>query len=328
MTASARTVRISASLLAALVLAACSPVRTLPEDGFVKVPGGRVAFRVLGTGNAVPVLMIHGGPGGSSCNFASTMGGLAATRPVVVYDQLGAGNSDKMTDLARDAVLPRFVAEVVALRERLGLKEVHLVGASWGATVALEYLLTAKPEGVRSVSFVGPLLSTPMWIDDAKSLVRLLPPESQQAIQSAIASGKFDTPEFKAADVVFSKNFNRRTVLSKERLRAEFGPCTSSSVRSNRALYEYMWGPSEFVATGTLRDYDRVDRLRELALPTLFMAGEYDEARPATMLKFQALVPGSVVKVIPDAGHSISVDQTKLFNDTLAEFMAAAERAR
>lgn len=316
------------SLLAALALAACTPVRPLPEDGFVKVPGGRVAFRVLGSGASVPVLMIHGGPGGTGCNFASTMGGLAASRPVVVYDQLGSGNSDRMTDLARDAVLPRFVDEVSAIRERLGLKEIHLVGASWGATVALEYMLTAKPEGVRSLSFVGPLLSTPLWIEDAKSLVKMLPPESQEAIRAAIASGKFDTPEFKAADAVFSRNFNRRTVLSNERIKAEFGPCTSSPVRSNRVLYETMWGPSEFVATGTLREYERVDRLRELKVPTLFMVGEYDEARPDTMRKFQALVPGSIVKVIPDSGHSISVDQTRLFNDTLGEFMKDAERAR
>jgi pimeloyl-ACP methyl ester carboxylesterase len=46
------------------------------------------------------------------------------------------------------------------------------------------------------------------------------------------------------------------------------------------------------------------------------------------MRKFQALVPGSIVKVITDSGHSISVDQTKLFNDTLGEFMKGAERAQ
>jgi proline iminopeptidase len=193
--------RVLCAALSGLLLA-CSPARVLPEDGFVQVPGGRVAFRVIGTGNAVPVLMIHGGPGGNSCGFASTMSGLASTRPVVIYDQLGTGNSDRMSDLARDATLERFVAEVAEIRTRLGLAEVHLVGHSWGAKVALEYLLTAKPTGVRSVSFVGPLLSTPVWIEDAKSLVQSLPQESRDAINEATASGKFDTAAQVAGSVV------------------------------------------------------------------------------------------------------------------------------
>ena len=314
-----------AALLLLALGAGCAtvPAPALPEDGFVRVPGGRVAFKVLGSGAAIPVLMIHGGPGGVSCGFAGHMGGLAAARPVVIYDQLGSGNSDRMLDLRRDAVLPRFVDEVTAIRARLGLKQVHLVGHSWGATVALEYLLTAKPEGVRSVSFVGPLLSTPLWIDDAKVLVTQLPAESQKAINDAVVTGKYDTPAFDQANRVFAKNFGRRSTPVKG---AAPSPCASSPVPFNKVLYEYMWGPSEFVANGTLRDYDRTGRLQELKLPTLFMVGEYDEARPATILKFQALVPGSIVKVLPNAGHGSFVDQTKAYNDVLVEFMTAAER--
>jgi proline iminopeptidase len=254
------------------------------------------------------------------------MGGLAGTRPVVMYDQLGTGNSDRMTDLARDARLERFVAEVAEIRARLGLSEVHLVGHSWGATVALEYLLTAKPAGVRSVSFVGPLLSTPIWIEDAKALVQSLPAESRDAINAAIAAGKFDTPAFEAANKVFNNHFNARTTLSKERIAREFGPCKSSPVRFSKDLYEHMWGPSEFVSNGTLRAYDRLDRLKELKLPTMFLVGEFDEARPATMLKFQAQVPGSVVKVIPNAAHAVPTDATQEFNEALAQFMESAER--
>jgi proline iminopeptidase len=101
--------------------------------------------------------------------------------------------------------------------------------------------------------------------------------------------------------------------------------CESTPVRFNAELYEYMWGPSEFVATGTLRDYDRIDRLAEIRIPTLFLVGEHDEARPETMLEFQALVPGSVVKVIPDAAHVVNVDQSQAFNRAIDEFLSAVE---
>ena len=320
------TTTLLAALLATLLtVVGCSTTRPLPDDGFVQVPGGRIAFRVLGEGSGIPVLMIHGGPGGTSCGYANTLNALAESRPVIIYDQLGSGNSDLLVDLPRDAVLSRFVAEVAAVRARLGLAEVHLVGHSWGATVALEYLLTAKPVGVRSVSFVGPLISTPLWIEDTKALVKLLPAGTQDVINKALVSGNFGTPEFEAADTVFSQNFGIRTSMSKEERTKRFPICASTPRRFNKELYEYMWGPAEFISTGTLRNYDRVDRLRDLKLPTMFLAGEFDTARPETMRRFQALVPGSVVKVIPGAGHGVATDQTRAFNEALADFLASVD---
>jgi proline iminopeptidase len=306
--------------IAASGLFACTSLQPLPDDGFVDAPGGRIAFRVIGGGDGVPVLLIHGGPGATSCSYVSTVDGIASSRAVVVYDQLGSGNSDRMRDMARDATLSRFVGEVAAIRQQLGLEEVHLVGHSWGATVALEYLLTASPTGVRSVSFVGPLLSTPRWIADANALVGQLPEDAQVAIRAAKASGRYDTPEFEAANEVFEKHFGSRAP------RQSFPACESMPIRFNSQLYEYMWGPSEFVSTGTLRDYDRLEQLRELKLPTLFLVGQYDEVRVETAREFQARVPGSILRVIPDAGHGIQRDQPEAFNDVIVEFIEGVER--
>jgi proline iminopeptidase len=309
-----------ASVVAVSGLFACAGPAPLPDDGFVDVPGGRVAFRVIGGGDAVPVLLIHGGPGATSCSYVGTVQGLASKRAVVVYDQLGSGNSDRMLDLERDATLPRFVSEIEAIRQQLGLEEVHLVGHSWGATVALEYLLTAKPTGVRSVTFVGPLISTPLWIRDANELVEQLPGEAQEAIRAAVSSGKYDTPEFEAANEIFESHFGSRAP------RRSYPACESVPVRFNSQLYEHMWGPSEFISTGTLREYDRVQQLRDLKLPTLFLVGEYDEVRVATAHEFQARVAGSIVRVVPDAGHSIQRDQPQAFNGIIAEFISGAEK--
>ncbi len=312
-------------LLAALpiiVLACSSPAPTpgLPDDGYVDVPGGRVAFRVIGEAGEVPLLVIHGGPGGSSCSYVTTFTGIAEERPVVVYDQLGSGYSDRITDLERYGVLSRFVEEVTAIRNELGLDQVHLMGKSWGATVALEYMLTANPTGVLSLSLVGPLVSTPRWLQDANDLVADLSEESQAAVKAAIESGDFESEAFQAANSEFSSNFGVRTPGARQALTA-----CAASPRGGSGLYQYMWGPSEFLSTGTLREYDRLDRLPELDLPVLFLAGEYDEARPATMREFQALVPGSVVTILPDAGHGSNVDQPELFNAAVREFLAGVE---
>lgn len=306
-------------IASATVASAAAP---LPDDGFVDVPGGRVAFRVIGTRDGIPVLVIHGGPGGSGCSYVGAMAGVAASRPVVTYDQLRSGNSDRMVDLKRDGVLPRFVAEVTAIRQQLGIKDVHLVGHSWGAAVVLEYLLTGDRTGVRSVTFVGPLISTPRWIEDAGRRVQSLPKDTQDAITAANSSGQYDTPEFKAANEAYMGLFLSRTPLDQWRI----PECESAPVEFNAAVYEQMWGPSEFVATGTLRDYDRIPRLGEVKLPTLFLIGEYDEVLLATIREYQARVPGSIVKVIPGAAHMINVDQPQAFSAAIAEFLTSVDR--
>lgn len=306
------------SLLATIV--ACGEVQKLPDDGFVDVPGGRVAFRIIGSGSSTPVLFIHGGPGGSSCSFIANVDGIAADRPVIFYDQLGSGYSDRIEDLAQLARLPRFVEEIDAIRAELGLDEVHLVGHSWGTAVALEYLLTAGPTGIKSTVFVSPFFSTDRWIADANELLAELPAAAQEAVRVAVESGNFDSSDFEAVNELFWGRFGTRT--PREQLNLE--PCEKTP-DGDSGLYKYMWGPSEFIANGTLKDYDRIGRLQELDLPVLFVTGQYDEARPETVKFFQESVEGSEFKVLPDAGHGVFLDQTDMFNKTLANYFEALE---
>ena len=78
----------------------------------------------------------------------------------------------------------------------------------------------------------------------------------------------------------------------------------------NRKLYQTMWGASEFVSTGTLKTYDGEPLLARLdGARTLFLVGQYDEARPVTTLDFAARVPGSEVAVVPGAAHGLFTDR-------------------
>jgi proline iminopeptidase len=104
-----------------------------------------------------------------------------------------------------------------------------------------------------------------------------------------LSSGRFDTPEFIAANDVFDREFLLRTPPEQRHLPL----CDSTPVRFNAALYEHMWGPSEFVSTGTLRDYDRIQRLPELRLPVMFLVGEFDEAHRRKVRQAPDVVGGS-----------------------------------
>ena len=96
-----------------------------PGEGFVMVPGGPVWYRVTGTGAGIPLLVLHGGPGGTSCGFAK-LDPLGRERPVVRYDQLGTGRSGRPGDLSLWTV-DRYVEELHEIRRQLGLQRIHLL---------------------------------------------------------------------------------------------------------------------------------------------------------------------------------------------------------
>lgn len=312
-------------LFSLVALAACATEPGLPDDGFVDVRDARLAFRVLGDGPGAPVIMIHGGPGLDGCVFEPAVTRLSQTRPVIVYDQIGAGYSSWIPEdrLAEYAEIPRFVEEIAALREELGLAEVHLVGSSWGTAVALEYLLAEGAGGVLSVSFVGPYFSTERWIADTDRLLETLSDSSQLAIAAGRASGDFESPAFAAANREFSSLYGLRTPPDEVNWGAacDWAPYAPSQP----GMYEYMWGPSEFVATGTLQDYDRIEGLRELRLPALFVRAEFDEVSDETIREYTSMVEGSEYVTIAGAAHNIYVDQPAEFDRVLTEFMLATE---
>ncbi len=267
-------------------------------------------------GKGTPLLIIHGGPGSRSCDGIPVYTALGNERPIIFYDQLGSGNSDRPDDTSLWN-LPRFVDEITALRRELNLEELHILGNSWGAAIAVEYLLTQQPKGVKSVIFSGPLLSSSRWMEDAKILLAQLPQNLQDTIQKYALLEQFDAPAYLAAtDSFYVRHLSRKwgTVSS---------PATCDGVaKFNTQIYQYMWGPTEFNATGTLKHFDRTDRLHELKLPVLFVTGQYDEARPETMYAFQKKVKHAKVEIIENSGHMKTIDNPHLFIKVVREFLA------
>ena len=67
------------------------------REGGVDVTGGRIWYCIVGGGDKVPLVIVHGGPGATH-DYLEPLEALADERPVVFYDQLGAGNSDAPDD--------------------------------------------------------------------------------------------------------------------------------------------------------------------------------------------------------------------------------------
>lgn len=290
-----------------------------PGQGFIDVPGGPVWYKVTGNGTGLPLLTLHGGPGGTSCGN-SLLEALGDERPVIRYDQLGSGRSGRPDDLSLWEV-DRFVEALHTIRLELGLEQFHLYGHSWGGALAAAYVLEKGTGGIVSVTLSSPLLSTADWIEDANLLRSRMPEDIQLTLTKHEEAGTIDSEEYQAA----SREFYARHVSYGERQEDATG---CDDVPASSLIYNYMWGPTEFRATGNLVDFDVTGRLHEIDVPVLLLAGEFDEARPERMAEYQKLIPGSKLVIIQDVAHASLSRKPKEYRATLEVFLDAAEARR
>lgn len=294
------------------------------EEGEIEFMGGKTWYKIVGSGDGLPLIVIHGGPGVPH-DYLKPLEGLADERRVIFYDQQGCGNSSQ--DLARvNWTVEFYVSELHNLRQALNLEHVHILGSSWGGALAADYVLN-HPEGVESVIFASPLLSTPRWIKDQEAYLKDLPWDMQRHVekyQDALLSGN------KTLEEKYREKFNEAMDVYYRRHLCRLDPWPEalnlSLEKTNSDIYEGMWGPSEFICNGSLRDYDRTADLHLITVPVFFTCGRFDEANRDTMAYFKGLVPGSELKVFIRSSHTSMLEQPLRYNKKVRKFLKKVEQ--
>lgn len=304
----------AAATAAAAMLLSTGPLRAQADDPLdwsapdrelrVAVEGGEVWVRVNGDleAGAEPAIFIHGGPGGTHLGFGGLIS-LADERAVILYDQLGSGMSDRPDNPANWRV-ERFVGELEAIRQALGIERWHVVGHSWGSALALEYA-AAYPQATASAVLGGTFISTPHWIMGTNLLIRDLPPQVRDTLIACEKGEAVPKAECDAATAIFYDTFNGRADAPAPLPKARDYRARYAGRGGNALIYNRMWGPSEFSARGTLVNYNATPLLAKVDPDRLlFMVGQYDEARIETVLDFLELAPGAEFAVVPGGSHA------------------------
>jgi L-proline amide hydrolase len=266
---------------------------------------------------ALPIIVLHGGPG-MSHNYVKNISGLAEEtgRTVIHYDQVGCGRSTHLPDAPGDFWTPElFVEEFHNLVLHLGISEYHLLGQSWGGMLAAE-ITVRRPAGLQSLIICNSPASMPLWLEGANDLRAALPTFVSSALSSHEADGTTDDPEYlQAVDIFYSKHVCRMTPLP---------PDFQESVDQMEAeptVYFTMNGPNEFSVIGTLREWSIIDRLSQIEVPTLVVAGEFDEATPKTWQPFLENIPDVTSHVFPDASHCVHLEHPTEFRHVIGSFI-------
>ncbi len=274
-------------------------------------------YRVVGGGTRTPLLVVHGCCGVGSY-YLQPLAALADERPVVFYDQLGAGRSTAPTDTSAWR-LDRFREELALVRSALGLREVHLYGHSWGGGLAVEYV-NGGGTAVRSLVLAGAGFSPERDRRAIDSLFATLPDSVLGALARHGRAGTCDAPEYQAGmREVYRRYFARRQPWS-----ADFDS-TVAAVARRQSIHRRL-GPSACAnPEQSMLAADRTAHLGAITVPTLFAVGAYDLATPADARFYQRLVPGAELVVFDSSGHVPMHDEPERYVATIRDFLRRVE---
>ncbi len=286
-----------------------------PGEAMLPVTGGKIWYKVSGTGTGTPVILIHGGPGMGSF-YLKSMEGLGFDRPVVRYDQLGAGKSDRMTDTTL-MVIPRFVEELDSLRRTLRYDKVFLNGNSWGTIVAVEYY-KAHPDRVAGIIFSGEAFDITAAEKEINKWVATLSDSAQKAFAQYNKDKNLEAPAYKAAtDEFYAKNVFRHPVKA---------DLDSMFAMIGMEQYKYFQGENETMVVGTLKGYSAMRILPTIKVPVLMTTGEFDELGPKLIEQHAKLIPGAKFIVYKGAAHITQWDAAEQSVKDAREFLKAADK--
>lgn len=138
------------------------PIDPFDQRVIVMADGHRIYVEQCGNPNGIPVVVLHGGPGGG-CSPAMRRYFDPAVFRVILFDQRGCGRSRPHAVVIQNTTW-HLVADIEVIRKELGIDRWICFGGSWGATLALIYAIT-HPDRVTHMVLRGIFLMTRSELD-------------------------------------------------------------------------------------------------------------------------------------------------------------------
>lgn len=283
------------------------------ETGYVYSNGVRLYYEMIGQGE--PLLLLNGGPGFSH-EYLQELRMLAPYATLVFFDQRGTGKSDNVDP--QGYTIDANVEDVENLRDALQLGPCGVLGHSWGGMLAQAYVLKYPQHVTRLI-----LADTFSSIADCNAtLARMraaVPAETQAIYDRHERAGLYQAAdaypaEYQAAvDRAYEPVFISGT--PPDYLQDTFAKIAYE-------VYRAMWGEeSEFRVTGTLAAFDVADRLSEIQVPTLVIAGASDMPTVDMAAATARAIPQARLEIFAHSHHFPFIEEPAKFLRVVSGFL-------
>ena len=300
--------------LIALISASTASAQPPAKEGFIDGGKGvKLYYRLLGSGSE-PIVLIHGGPGFTSDYLADDLTTMARNHSLLVYDQRGIGRSTLVSDsTALDA--QRYVEDLEAIRQHLGLKQLTLLGHSWGAAPAALYAMQ-YPDRVRRMILVGTIPATRSGLVSAFEAMAAARDGATLRRMTELSQIRAANPaDLAACREYYQLWFTPFFGSSKAASRMKGNVCAGSPESlKNKPNVDKFTFPS-------LGDWDWTTSLSKAVAPTLIIQGELDPLPIGDARKWAAAMPNARLLELKGIGHFPYVETPEIFLAAVDRFL-------
>jgi len=304
-------VRAVLSLVALALAATSAPARAKPSapsgsGATLSVGGVTIWYEVRHGGAKTPLVILAGGPGFDHGYLLTSdaWDKLAAHRPIVFYDQRGTGRSGELKP-GQTCTLADQVADLEALRVKLGVERIDLFGHSWGGFLAMAYA-ARHPEHVAHIVLCDS--SAPKWSDTDDMLKNLFPEATERRNQDEALAASGDAGASGAA----VKEYLSMLFVS-SRKRDEF-LASASQFRFNAAVNDALNSDLGHIDIGPM--------LARFKMPVLVLTGRFDaNVAPSTAWRIHKAIAGSRFEVFEQSGHLPFFEEPEAFARSVDRFL-------
>ncbi|WP_119154127.1 prolyl aminopeptidase [Caldimonas tepidiphila] len=287
------------------------PIRTglLPVDGL-----HTLYWEESGNPEGIPVVYVHGGPGGGSSPDKRQWFDPDSYR-IILFDQRGAFRATPLAEVQGNTT-QLLVEDMEALRKMLGIEKWLLAGGSWGTTLSVAYA-QKYPDACLGLILRGIFLGTSQEIEWFLHGMRKFFPKAHEDFVGWIPEQERDDVLSAYEKRLFGEDPDRRMDAARKWFKYTE---STSLLRHDPELVEEA-AKNDVVVYGTgrldafyfrnkmfLDDDQLVKNMPSIShLPAMIVQGGHDViAPPESAYRLHRAWPGSVLRMVPDAGHSPS----------------------
>ncbi len=286
------------------------------DDGMLQVSDlHTIHYERVGNPDGIPVVFLHGGPGGGLLPLYRQFFDPAAFH-VILFDQRGSGKSTPAYELKENTTWD-LVADIEKLREKFVIDKWYVFGGSWGSTLSLAYAET-HPDRVRGLALRG------IFLTRRKELEWFYQYGASEIFPDHWERFRDEIPEDERGDFMtaYYKRLtgdDEETQLSAARAWSVWEGSTSKLYPS-KDLIEHWEGAHEALSLARIECHyfmnnsffptedhllENVGKIRNI--PTVIVQGRYDVVCPITSAwDLHKAFPEAELVIVPDAGHSVS----------------------
>lgn len=279
-----------------------------PKMDMVHTQDVDIGYKMFGKrGSATPLIVVNGGPGMPHQYLVQNdvWARIARSRLVILYDQRGTGSSKRLRPGA-PLTLNAQIADLEALRIKLGLDKVALLGDSFGGFVSMAYA-AAYPDHVAKLVLSG---SPPPVMKD---LVRLLPQTYPDVEEAGAKETKALGETTDAATRAGIRNLLKMLFYSPAKRDAYLA-------RIGDLGYEAKVGEA---VEKSIADVDMTDKIKRFTgFPTLVMSGRYDmNVAPLNAWRLSRLIPNAQLVFFEQSSHLPFFEEPARYREVLETFL-------